>query len=643
MKKLLTLLATASLTIAGVLPANAAPLAPENVTVVSNSAPNTAVNSASVKVSWKGHSSTPTYSVAATDAVFNSFSGGATCDNQFSCTAIVAGLRGGIEYSIKVTAIGLDGSTTAAPVVKITAVSIPTAPSAGSATSLAGKATLTWEPNLNTGGSPITGYKITEKDKKISEITVSSGTTTQIVDSVVVGQSYVFSVSTTNANGTSTSDDFSSLTITGSPNAPAAPSATVTGSTLSVSWVAPADQGAAISGYKVYLVDATKGVDVGSPASIQAPLTTASIPNVASGSYKVQVVATNVNGDSARSPLSIPVQVGTGSTANAPLFTPNALLAMDIGTTQSLSIVAPSGGDVTITVSSSPAGSCTYSAGRVNAVSAGTCTITATAPGNSTFAAGTASRTVTVKAQQSIVFNSIDQQSMPGPFTLSASATSGLAVRYAASGSCTVVVRVISFVSAGTCNIVASQPGNVSFSAANPVSRSFTIVASSAGNNGGTLSGGGNSSGGNSGGGSGSIPSDGGTPTAKPTATPTPSASPTKAPTPSPTATAAKLSDSVVLTKSLTGVTLQSLAATKVTTSIKLGKSIAAKVTSIASGTKVTSSLKNSKGQVFTLPTVIVGKSRIYSSYAIKPKVRGTYTVTVAYGKVKKTLVIIVK
>jgi hypothetical protein len=53
--------------------------------------------------------------------------------------------------------------------------------------------------------------------------------------------------------------------------------------------------------------------------------------------------------------------------------------------------------------------------------------------------------------------------------------------------------------------------------------------------------------------------------------------------------------------------------------------------------------LKNAKGQVFTLPTVIVGKSRIYSSYAIKPKVRGTYTVTVAYGKVKKTLIIIVK
>lgn len=644
MRKLFIALVASALFMTGVMPAYAAPLAPESVTAVSNSAPNTAINLASVKVTWRGHASTPAYSVSATDSALNSFSSAATCDNQYSCVSILAGLSGGIEYSIKVTAIALDGTTTPAPIVKATAVSVPPAPLAVSATSISGKATLTWEPNLNNGGSPITGYKITEKDNKISEIVVGAGKTTQIIESVVVGQSYVFSVSTTNANGTSARDDFRSLTVTGSPIAPAAPLATITGSTLSVSWVAPADQGAPITGYKVYVVDASTNSDVGSPVSIQAPLTTASIPNLSSGLYKVQIIATNSNGDSQRSPMSSPFQVGTGTRANTPVFTPNALLAMDIGSSQPLSVVVPSGGDVTITVSSSPSGACTFGAGRITAVSPGTCTVTATAEGNSTFAAGTGSRTVTVKAQQAIVFAEIDQQTMPGPFTLSAVATSGLSVRYAASGACTVVGRVISFTNAGVCSVVASQPGNVSFSAANPITRSFAIVAAPAGGSGGGSSSGGSNSGGG-GGGSTPNPIESSAPIVKPTPTPSPTSSPvpTKTPSPTPTVAAPKLSDSASLSKSLTGSTVRSIPGTKVTTALKLGRSIAARVSPISSGTKVVTTLKNAKGQVFTLPTVIVGKSRIYSSYAIKPKVRGTYTVTVAYGKVKKTLIIIVK
>ena len=62
---------------------------------------------------------------------------------------------------------------------------------------------------------------------------------------------------------------------------------------------------------------------------------------------------------------------------------------------------------------------------------------------------------------QTITFNSIATQVVGTPFTLSASASSGLPVSYASSTTsvCTVAGSTATFVAAGTCTIVASQGG----------------------------------------------------------------------------------------------------------------------------------------------------------------------------------------
>ena len=61
------------------------------------------------------------------------------------------------------------------------------------------------------------------------------------------------------------------------------------------------------------------------------------------------------------------------------------------------------------------------------------------------------------------------------PFTLKATASSGLPVTYTATGACTVSGAKVSLTSAGTCTVTATQAGNDEFAAALPVSRTFSI------------------------------------------------------------------------------------------------------------------------------------------------------------------------
>jgi chitinase len=56
-----------------------------------------------------------------------------------------------------------------------------------------------------------------------------------------------------------------------------------------------------------------------------------------------------------------------------------------------------------------------------------------------------------------------------------ATASSGLAVSFAANGSCRVSGTTVHLTSAGTCTLTASQPGNANFNAATSVARAFTV------------------------------------------------------------------------------------------------------------------------------------------------------------------------
>ncbi|MGA2514537.1 MAG: pentapeptide repeat-containing protein [Candidatus Limnocylindrales bacterium] len=66
-----------------------------------------------------------------------------------------------------------------------------------------------------------------------------------------------------------------------------------------------------------------------------------------------------------------------------------------------------------------------------------------------------------------------------GPITLTATASSGLPVSYAAAGSCTVSGSTLTIMGVGKCTVTALQAGTATWAAASPVSQSFTTTQAS--------------------------------------------------------------------------------------------------------------------------------------------------------------------
>ncbi len=134
---------------------------------------------------------------------------------------------------------------------------------------------------------------------------------------------------------------------------------------------------------------------------------------------------------------------------------------------------------------------CTVSAATVTLVSAGTCTIQATQAGNSNYAAAAplsqSFQVTPVIQSQAITFGALSNQVLgTAPFTVSATATSGLPVSFVSTTSavCTVDANAsVTLVAAGTCTIQATQAGNAGYAAATPVNQSFQVTPSGLGAN----------------------------------------------------------------------------------------------------------------------------------------------------------------
>ena len=151
-----------------------------------------------------------------------------------------------------------------------------------------------------------------------------------------------------------------------------------------------------------------------------------------------------------------------------------------------VALVASASSGLALTWSTPNPTFCTVAAAQVTLVSPGTCTVTADQTGNTSFSAAvSASRSFTITAPvtasaQTITFNAPGTQTIGmAPPTLSATASSGLAVQFASTTAsvCTVSADVLTLVSPGTCNITASQSGSASFAAATPLTGSFSVLA----------------------------------------------------------------------------------------------------------------------------------------------------------------------
>jgi uncharacterized delta-60 repeat protein len=81
------------------------------------------------------------------------------------------------------------------------------------------------------------------------------------------------------------------------------------------------------------------------------------------------------------------------------------------------------------------------------------------------------------KANQTITFGALANKTFgDADFTVSATASSGLSVSFAASGQCTVASNTVHITGAGSCTITASQAGDSNYNAAPNVQQSFNIA-----------------------------------------------------------------------------------------------------------------------------------------------------------------------
>ena len=204
------------------------------------------------------------------------------------------------------------------------------------------------------------------------------------------------------------------------------------------------------------------------------------IPQTA-GSIVSSAIFTDNALNAAAASQSVALQ-GT-ATQGSQTITFGALSNQALGTAPfTLSATASSG--LAVSFASTTPAVCTVSGTTVTLVAGGTCTIQATQAGNANYAAATPvnqSFQVTQESQ-TITFGALSNQALgTAPFTLSATASSGLAVSFASTtpAVCTVSGTMVTLVAVGTCTIQATQAGNANYAAATPVNQSFQVTQES--------------------------------------------------------------------------------------------------------------------------------------------------------------------
>jgi len=149
-------------------------------------------------------------------------------------------------------------------------------------------------------------------------------------------------------------------------------------------------------------------------------------------------------------------------------------------------LVATATSGLPVAIASSTPAVCTVSKVRLTLVAPGTCSLSASQGGNAAYgAAATVTRTFTVAARtgvvllkQSISFTSPGPQVVGTPAALTASAESGLAVRFASTtpAVCTVSGSTLTPVAAGNCTVTADQGGDSVYAAAATVTRTVAVT-----------------------------------------------------------------------------------------------------------------------------------------------------------------------
>ncbi len=208
--------------------------------------------------------------------------------------------------------------------------------------------------------------------------------------------------------------------------------------------------------YVVASYSRTPGETVnGGPYTISATLNPASVL----GNYNITFNTANFTITQAPQTITFP-NPGMQSYAAAPI---------------TLTASSTSALPITYAVISGPA---TLNGSTLTTTGAGSVTVQAAQPGNSNYIAATpVSVTFSVNpASQTITFTNPGPQSYRTPLALAAKASSGMPVSYAVnSGPATLNGSTLTFTGTGAVTVQAQQVGNSNYSAATPVSATFTV------------------------------------------------------------------------------------------------------------------------------------------------------------------------
>jgi titin len=168
---------------------------------------------------------------------------------------------------------------------------------------------LSWTAPASTGGSPLTGYRITPRISGVAQTPVLTGSasTSFNVTGLTNGTAYTFVVAAINAAGTGpNSSASSSITPATVPGAPTAVSGTSGNASVRLTWTAPSSNGGrSISGYRVTPFVATTAQ---TPVLTGSTSTSFTVNGLNNGTaYTFTVAAINAMGTGADSSPSAPV------------------------------------------------------------------------------------------------------------------------------------------------------------------------------------------------------------------------------------------------------------------------------------------------------------------------------------------------
>jgi len=261
------------------------------------------LNATSATVSW----ARPTDDGGApiTSYLVTALPGQQTCTALSSASScVVTGLTYGTSYTFSVSAVNRVGTGPAsAPSPALTPRTTPSSPEGVQAHPANASAIVTWTAPTSNGGSSITSYTVIGMpDHHVCQTTATTCTVTGLVN----GVTYDFTVTATNAQGSSPTSSASNLIIPlTTPSAPTSLTDRVVGSVAYLSWAVPATNGgSAVTSYTLLATNRAKGTRVGGCVQISATTCTISGLNMTT-SYVFSVTSTNAAGVSAASTISI--------------------------------------------------------------------------------------------------------------------------------------------------------------------------------------------------------------------------------------------------------------------------------------------------------------------------------------------------